>query len=67
VCHVLGSHIDMTIMPGIPYAFGEMVHLAEHGLPLTRDHLLELHEAIQAMNPGAPLTEVHDDFIIAPL
>lgn len=68
VCHVLGGHISMTNDPGVAYDFGETVHLNERELELSRDHLLELQLAVETMQAaGAPVTEVHDDFIIFPL
>ena len=66
VCDVLGSHIEMTSMPGVEIPFGEMVHPDEHELRLGREHLIELRDAVVAMGPN-PVMEVHDDFIIMPL
>jgi glyoxylase-like metal-dependent hydrolase (beta-lactamase superfamily II) len=66
VCWVLGTHIEMTTTPGVDYGFGVTSHPNEHVLQLTRDHLLELHDGVIAMQ-NAPFIEVHDDFIIYPL
>ncbi len=68
VCHVLGGHIGMTNQPGVPYDFGAMVHPNERELEMSRDHLLELHQAVQAMaKSGVVVTETHNDFVIFPL
>ncbi|MCA9705666.1 MAG: MBL fold metallo-hydrolase [Myxococcales bacterium] len=66
VCHVLGTHIEMTTTPGQDFSFGATMHPDEHPLPLTRDHLLELRDAVEAMG-GSPVIEAHDDFIVYPL
>lgn len=66
VCHVMGTHIEMTQTPGQDFPFGATVHPDEHGLPLGLDHLLELRDAVQAMG-NMPQYEAHDDFIIYPL
>jgi hydroxyacylglutathione hydrolase len=71
VCHVLGTHIEMSNTPGDDYPIGSTSHPDEHPLQLTLDHLLELNEAVIAMSPGGPNApphiEVHDDFIVYPL
>lgn len=66
VCHVLGTHIEMTTTPGVDFPFGASMHPDEHGLPLTTDHLFELRDAVEAMG-DAPMYEIHDDFIVFPL
>jgi hydroxyacylglutathione hydrolase len=66
VCHVLGTHIEMTTTPGVDFPFGSAMHPDEHGLPLTIDHLFELRDAVEAMG-DEPAYEVHDDFIIFPV
>jgi glyoxylase-like metal-dependent hydrolase (beta-lactamase superfamily II) len=65
VCHVLGTHIEMTTRAGVEIPFGAMMHPDEHPLPLTVDHLVELHDAVVAMG-NDPMYEIHDDFIIFP-
>lgn len=65
-CWVLGTHIEMSSTPGEDFPIGSTHHPDERKLQLTRDHLLELYEAILAMN-GDPQYEIHDDFIIFPL
>jgi len=66
VCHVLGTHIEMTNTPGADYPVGTTFQPNEHVLELGREHLLELNQAILAMG-NTPQYEVHDDFIIYPL
>ncbi len=65
VCAVAGTHIEMTSTPWQDFAFQSTNHPAEHPLPLTRAHLLELRDAVVAMQ-GNPQTETHNDFIIVP-
>jgi hydroxyacylglutathione hydrolase len=65
VCNVMGTHVEMTDVPGVDFDFGADEHPGEHALPLDYDHLLELRAAVEAM--GSPQLEVHDDFIIYPL
>jgi glyoxylase-like metal-dependent hydrolase (beta-lactamase superfamily II) len=65
VCWVLGTHIEMSAVPGIAYPYGTVYQPNEHVLQLTRDHLVELNEALIAMGV-TPHDEVHDDFIISP-
>jgi len=66
VCQLLGAHIEMSRTPGQEYEFGVDHHPDEHELPLGRDHLLELRDALDRMN-GVPARETHDDFVIVPL
>lgn len=65
VTWVLGNHIEMTATPGLAYPYGTNFQPNERVIELTRDHLVELYEAVRAM-AGAPHVEVHDDFIIQP-
>jgi len=65
LCHVLGTHIEMSNTPGQQYEFGADHHPDEHPLELSRDHLTELRDALDAMDQVEQ--EVHDDFIIFPL
>lgn len=65
VCHVLGTHIEMTSTAGQDFAYQSTYHPGEHLLPLTRAHLLELNDAVHAM-AGNPVQQAHDDFIIVP-
>jgi hydroxyacylglutathione hydrolase len=65
ICHVLGTHIEMSNVPGDDYPIGSTYHPNEHPLGLGLEHLLELNAAIIAMQ-AAPHIEVHDEFIIWP-
>jgi hydroxyacylglutathione hydrolase len=65
LCWVLGTHIEMTKTPKKDYLFGATVHRDEHRLELTRDHLVELHHSLQAMQEP-PSEKRHDNFIITP-
>ena len=66
VCHVIGTHIEMSNTPGDDFPVGSTSHPDEHELELTRAHLLELNASVQAMG-ASPVYQVHDDFIIFPL
>jgi hydroxyacylglutathione hydrolase len=66
LCHVMGTHIEMTQTPGVDFPFGAPVHLDEHPLALGVDHLVELRDAVVAMG-DTPVYEAHDDFIVYPL
>lgn len=65
LCWVLGTHIEMSQTPGVDFPIGSTSHYNERELQLTRDHLLELNQAIKAMG-NQPVKEVHNDFIIYP-
>lgn len=65
LCWILGTHVEMTASPGVDFPLGAASHPGERPLPLERSHLLELHQAIQAMGSN-PVIEVHDDFIVYP-
>lgn len=65
VCHVLGTHIEMTSTPGVAYPYGTVYQPNEHVLQLSINELIELHNACQAMGNN-PHVEVHDHFIIDP-
>lgn len=65
VCNVMGTHIEMTSTPKQDFAYQSTYHPSEHKLPLTRAHLLELNDAVKAMQ-NAPVQEAHDDFIVVP-
>ena len=62
---VLGTHIEMTQEPGVDYERHAQTHPDERKLQLSRDHLLELHKALQAMGDEVR-HEAHDDFLIVP-
>ena len=65
VCHVLGTHIEMTSTPSVAYPYGTVYQPNEHVLQLTRDHLVELNNACIQMG-NTPHYEVHNSFIIFP-
>jgi hydroxyacylglutathione hydrolase len=65
VCHVLGTHIEMSNVPGDDFPIGSTYHPNEHPLPLGREHLLELLQGVIGMQ-ASPHIEVHDEFIIWP-
>ncbi|HWB79278.1 MAG TPA: MBL fold metallo-hydrolase [Nannocystaceae bacterium] len=65
VCHVMGTHVEMTDMPGVDFDFGADQHPGEHVLELQWSHLVELRDAVEAMQ--FPQIEIHDDFIVYPL
>lgn len=66
ICHVLGTHIEMTSTPKVDFARGTVIHPNEHALPMTKSHLLELQTALQGM-AASPAIEAHNDFIVYPL
>ena len=66
VVAVLGTHIEMTTTPYVDFPFGSSVHIDEHELQLTRDHLQELLDGAIDMADD-PKKEPHPDFIIFPL
>ena len=66
VTWVLGTHIEMTNQPGGDLEIRSPSHPSECKLEVTREHLLELNEAVTGMGDEAK-HEVHDDFIIAPV
>ncbi|HHZ61857.1 MAG TPA: MBL fold metallo-hydrolase [Dehalococcoidia bacterium] len=66
VTWVLGTHIEMTNQPGGDFEIRSPSHPNERKLEVTREHLLELNEAVTGMGDEAK-HEVHDDFIIAPV
>ena len=63
---MLGTHIEMTNVPGVPFEFQSSFHPNEHELQLTVEHLDELDRALTAMG-NHPVQETHDDFVIVPL
>ncbi|MFT7462044.1 MAG: hydroxyacylglutathione hydrolase [Pseudohongiellaceae bacterium] len=65
VTWVMGTHVEMTAVPGVAYPYGTSEQPNERLIQLDRSHLLELHQAVQLMGSN-PVTEVHDDFIIQP-
>jgi len=66
VAHVLGTHIEQMSTPYKDYPVGTKYQPDEHELALSRGHLLELEEALHAMN-GTPARMAMRDFTIWPL
>jgi glyoxylase-like metal-dependent hydrolase (beta-lactamase superfamily II) len=65
VSWVLGTHVEMKAVPFTAYPYGTNFQPLERDLQLTRQHLLELNTAVQAMG-SSPHVETHADFIIQP-
>jgi hydroxyacylglutathione hydrolase len=64
--HVLGTHIEMSNVPGRDYPLGSTYQPQEHVLQLTPAHLLKLHDAVRVMR-NTPSRKILDDFILYPL
>lgn len=60
---VLGNHIEMKKAAGELYPIGSSYQPDERALPLTAEHIHELHLACEVMGES-PAYEVHNDFII---
>ena len=65
VSWVLGNHVEMKSTPFQSYPYGTNFQPLEHDLQLTRQHLLELNAAVQAMGTS-PHVETHADFVVQP-
>jgi hydroxyacylglutathione hydrolase len=65
VTHILGNHIEETRTPYLDYPIQTVYQPEEHPLELGRAHLLELNEALQAMN-GKIVRMAMRDFTIWP-
>ncbi len=65
VAWVLGTHVDMTSMPGVAYPFGSPAHPGEHALQLSPSILFELDAALQGLPGPACLT--FDDCLVQPV
>lgn len=65
VSYVLGTHIEMSAVPGEQFPIGSTFHPNEHVLQLSPDHLLELLDGLIGMQ-SSPHIETHDDFVIWP-
>lgn len=63
VSQVLGNHIEMSRTPGVLYRLGATYQPDEHPLPLTADHIAELHGVCEAM-AETPHDIVHASFAI---
>jgi hydroxyacylglutathione hydrolase len=66
VTHVLGNHIEETRTPYLDYRVGTKYQPDEHVLELGRGELLELNDALRAMN-GKIVRMAMRDFTIWPL
>ena len=66
VTWVLGTHIEMSSTPTVDYPLGSTYQPNEHVLQLNVNHLIELHNAVQAMG-NSPVYQKHASFIIYPL
>ncbi|HTK29229.1 MAG TPA: MBL fold metallo-hydrolase [Vicinamibacterales bacterium] len=66
VAHVLGAHIEQSRTPFVDYPEGTTSQPDEHVLELGRAHLLELRDALRAMN-GAIVRQRLRDFTIWPV
>lgn len=67
IAHVLGAHIEMTSTPKQVYPYGTTYQPAEHVLPLSAAHIVELDMALTQLGatpPGSPVA--YDDFVIDP-
>ena len=63
--YILGGHIEMTAVPGVPFPGGATYQPNEHPLALDIAHLRELHKALQLM--GLPLIPWQfNDFHLSP-
>lgn len=60
VSHILGAHIENTRTPYVDYPEGTVDQPDEHVLELGRAHLLELHDALDAMAPGIGRRRLRD-------
>ena len=65
VAWVLGCHVEMKAVPFTSYPYGTNFQPLERDLQLTRQHLLELNAAVQAMG-SSPHVETHADFVVDP-
>lgn len=63
---VLGSHVEMSRVPGGLYPLGTTYQPDEHALALPPAAVLELHRACELM-AGSPRRDVHDHFVISPV
>jgi hydroxyacylglutathione hydrolase len=66
VAHILGNHIEQTRTPYLDYPIGTVHQPDEHTLELGRAHLLELNDALHAMN-GTIVRMALRDFTVWPV
>jgi hydroxyacylglutathione hydrolase len=65
VAHVLGCHIEQSSTPFLDYPVGTKYQPEEHILELSHAHMVELNEALKAMN-GSVVRYALRDFTIWP-
>ncbi len=65
VAWIFGCHVEMKSTPFQAYTYGTKLQPLERDPQLTREHLLELNAAVQAMG-NSPHQEYHADFVIDP-
>jgi hydroxyacylglutathione hydrolase len=65
VAHVLGCHIEQSNTPFLDYVVGTKYQPEEHVLELSHAHIVELNEALKAMN-GNVVRYAMRDFTIWP-
>jgi len=65
VAWIFGCHVEMKSTPFQSYPYGTNFQPLERDPQLTRQHLLELNAAVQAMG-NSPHVETHADFVIQP-
>ena len=65
IAHVLGAHIEQAATPYLDYPVGTKFQPEEHVLELTRGHLLELADALAAMQ-GTITRRAFRDFTVWP-
>ncbi len=66
VAHIIGDHIEQTSTPFLDYPTGTIHQTDEHDLPLSRGSLLELEDAVLAMQE-TPRRLLLRDFSIWPV
>jgi glyoxylase-like metal-dependent hydrolase (beta-lactamase superfamily II) len=64
VAHVLGTHIEQSSHAYVDYPVGTKYQPEEHVLELSRAHVLELNDAMQAVKTH-PVTVALPDFTIS--
>ena len=62
---IVGTHVEMSSVPGQQFSIGSTQHPNEHPLELAPSILDELVAALEAMQNN-PHIEVHDEFVIYP-
>lgn len=65
ISYIVGTHIEMSMTPGIDYPVGSTYQPEEHILPLTVEELGLLNEALQKTS-DTPERMVFDKFIVVP-